>query len=218
MADKMEKVMNLIRKLMEVTTENGATENEAIEASLKAQRLMTKYDIEFSQLEDNAEAIVETEVKTSNDVWRVDLANIIANNFCCKVFGKGNGKHKGTTVVFYGYKRHCEVASAVFSSIYEFGRGRAKLIYKEYSNMGYDPKGIKNQFYIGFLHGVKSALDAQSRQLMIVTPPEVENAYTEKMTGAKRIVRRINYHANREIYDRGYNAGREVATQKAIEN
>lgn len=68
MADKMEKVMNLIKKLMEVTTENGATENEAIEASLKAQRLMAKYDIELSQLEDNAEAIVETEVKTSNDI------------------------------------------------------------------------------------------------------------------------------------------------------
>ena len=45
MADKIEKVMKLINKLLAVTVENGATENEAIEAALKVQKLMAKYDI-----------------------------------------------------------------------------------------------------------------------------------------------------------------------------
>jgi hypothetical protein len=45
----------------------------------------------------------------------------------------------------------------------------------------------------------------------------VEDAYNEKMTGAKKVSRRIKYHADHEIYDRGYNAGREIASQKSIE-
>ena len=212
MADKMEKVMALINKLLSVTTENGATENEAIEASLKVQKLLAKYDIELSEVNESKEAIVDVEIKTSNDVWRIDLAKIVADNFCCKVFGR-NGN-----LAFYGYKRHCEVAKAVFTSIYEFGRAKAKKLYKDYKNAGYDPKGIKNQFYIGFLHGVKSALDAQSRQLAIVIPSEVVESFADIMKGARRCKRTMRYKSNSDVYERGYNAGREIATHKAIEN
>ena len=211
MADKMEKVMELINKLLAVTVENGATENEAIEAALKAQKLMAKYDIELNEINANKESIVETHIKTSNDVWRVDLAIIIANNFCCKVFGSGKN------IVFYGYKRHCEVASAVFTHIYEFGRAKAKKVYKAYKDCGYDPKGIKNQFYIGFLHGVKSALDAQSRQLAIITPTEVQEGYNEIMKTAIHKTRTIHYRDNNDVYAKGYKAGIDAASPKNIE-
>lgn len=212
MADKIEKVMELINKLLSVTTENGATENEAIEASLKVQKLLAKYDIELSDVNKLKEDIVMATVKTSNDLWRIDLANIIADNFCCKVFGLG-----GDTV-FYGYKRHCEVAKAVFISIYEFGRVRAKKLFKDYRNAGLNPKGIKNQFYIGFLNGVKSALDAQTTQLAIVTPQAVIEAYDEIMQGARHVKRSIHYTGDVNVYARGYKAGQEAAAQKTIED
>lgn len=212
MADKIEKVMQLINKLLSVTTENGATENEAIEASLKVQKLLAKYDIELGDVNKSKEDIVMATVKTSNDLWRIDLANIIADNFCCKVFGLGSD------IVFYGYKRHCEVAKAVFISIYEFGRVRAKKLFKDYRNAGLNPKGIKNQFYIGFLNGVKSALDAQTTQLAIVTPQAVTEAYDEMMRGARHVKRSIHYTGDVNVYAKGYKAGQEAATQKTIEN
>ena len=212
MADKIEKVMELINKLLSVTTENGATENEAIEASLKVQKLLAKYDIELGDVNKSKEDIVMATVKTSNDLWRIDLANIVANNFCCKVFGLDSD------IVFYGYKRHCEVAKAVFISIYEFGRARAKKLFKDYRDAGLNPKGIKNQFYIGFLHGVKSALDAQTTQLAIVTPQAVTEAYDELMQGARHVKRSIHYTGDADVYARGYKAGQEAATQKTIEN
>ena len=207
----MTKVKELINKLLAVTVENGATENEVITATLKVQEILAKYDMNMADVQvDEKEDIVREEVDTKKDVWRLDLALIIANNFCCKVF-LSRGR-----IVFYGYKRHCEVAKDVFTTIYNFGRKRASEIYKEYSRQGYDPRGIKNTFYMGFLAGVKNAFDVQSRALMIVVPQEVETAYNHMMVGAKTKVSHMGCRNDDDVYDRGVAAGREVAGQKVI--
>ena len=207
----MTKVKELINKLLAVTVENGATENEVITATLKVQEILARYDMNMADVQVNEkEDIIKEQVDTKKDVWRLDLALIIANNFCCKVF-LSRGR-----IVFYGYKRHCEVAKEVFTTIYNFGRKRASEIYKEYSRRGYDPKGIKNTFYMGFLAGVKNAFDVQSRALMIVVPQEVETAYATMMTGATTKKTNMTYKRNNEVYDRGVAAGREVAGQKVI--
>ena len=208
---KLEKVTELINKLLAVTVENGATENEAIEATLKVQQILAKYDMDMSQVTTKAEKITTNEIKTSNDVWRTRLAKIIADNFCCKIYGAGNN------IVFYGYKRHCETAGKVFETMYNFGRKRAKEIFKEYREAGYDVNGIKNNFYIGYCAGIKNALDAQSRALMIITPPEVVESFNDFTRGFRTIKRNITHSGRREIYNRGYNAGREIASQKNIE-
>lgn len=207
----MTKVRELINKLLAVTVENGATENEVITATLKVQEILAKYDMDIADVQvDETEDIVKEFVETKNDVWRFDLAMIVANNFCCKVFLSGG------RITFYGYKRHCEVAKEVFTTIYNFGRKRASEIYKEYSRMGYDPKGIKNTFYIGFIHGVKNAFDVQSRALMIVVPQEVEKSYADMMRGCTTKKTNMSYKKNNDVYDRGVAAGKEVAGQKVI--
>ena len=208
---KLEKVMNMVSQLLKVTTENGATENEAIEAALKVQKIMAKYDISLSDVECKSDDISEVEVKTSNDTWRIRLAVLIANNFCCKVYGKG------VNICFYGYNRHTAVASEVFKSIYEFGRKRAKEVFKEYRDRGYDVHGIKNTFYLGFCDGVKNALDVQSRALMIITPPEVEEAFHVKMTGCRTKKANMKMARNSNVYAEGYAAGQEVTSHKTID-
>lgn len=208
--EKFEKIRELINKLLAVTVENGATENEAIEATLKVQRLLAKYDMEYADITTTKEGIITEECETSNDLWKNGLAVIVANNFCTKAYLNGNNH-----VIFYGYKRHCETAKEVFIKLYEFGRKRATEIFKEYRNNNYNVKGIKNQFYMGFLDGVKSALEVQSRALMIVTPKEVVEKYNE--LGLLKRKTRITYNKDKTIYNRGYNAGREVASRKEIE-
>ena len=208
--EKFEKVKALINKLLAVTIENGATENEAIEATLKVQRLLAKYDMEYADITTTAEDIITEECETSNDLWKNSLAVIVANNFCTKTYLSCNNH-----VIFYGYKRHCETAREVFIKLYNFGRKRATEIFKEYRNNNYNVKGIKNQFYMGFLDGVKSALEVQSRALMIVTPKEVVEKYNE--LGLQKKKTRITYNKDKTIYNRGYSAGREVASRKEIE-
>lgn len=207
----MNKVKELINKLLAVTSENGATENEVITATLKVQQILAKYDMTMADIgEVNTDEIIEIGVDTSRDLWKYSLATVIADNFCCKVFALDK------KITFYGYRRHCETATEVFNTIYNFGRKRASEIYKEYSRQGYNPKGIKNQFYIGFVAGVKNALEAQSRSLMVIIPEEVKQSYDKKMVGAHTMTTNMTYRKSDEVYDRGVAAGREIAGQKVI--
>lgn len=57
----MEKIIAKIRKLLNMTQENGASENEAIMAALKAQKLMAEYNINIADIEtcDDSMTIIE---------------------------------------------------------------------------------------------------------------------------------------------------------------
>ena len=46
----MEKIIAKIRKLLEMTQENGASENEAMVAALKAQKLMAEYNLNIADI------------------------------------------------------------------------------------------------------------------------------------------------------------------------
>ena len=219
--NKLEKVKELITKLLEVTVENGASENEAVEAALKVQKILAKYDMELADINTAVpEEIIQDEIDIANTNWQKMLAGVIAQNFCVESFTRirrNNVGKKCYSIVFYGYKRHCDVAREVFRSLYEFGNRRGKEIFKEYRSRGYDVTGIKNQFYIGYIRGVKTALEVQSRALMIITPPEVTKSYQEFCIKANmRNTSPIRYTPNKELYDRGVSAGREAASRKEL--
>ena len=167
---KLEKVKELISKLLNVTKENGATDNEVISATLKVQQILAKYDMELSDINtDDVEDIIQDEIDIPNTLWQRTLADVVATNFCVESFTRIRrvGRKKCYSIVFYGYKRHCDVAKEVFKSLYNYGNKRGKEIFQEYRQAGYRVDGVKNQFYIGFCRGVKSALDVQSRALMV---------------------------------------------------
>ena len=218
--EKLAKVKELITKLLNVTAENGATENEVISATLKVQQILAKYDMELSDIDTtNKEEIIEDGIEMPNALWQRMLAGIIAENFCVESFTRITRKNnkKCYITIFYGYKRHCDVAKEVFKSLYEYGNRRGKEIFKEYRERGYNVSGIKNEFYLGFCAGVKSALDVQSRALMIVTPPEVKQSYREYCVKANmKQSAKMNCARNKDIYDRGYDAGRSAASKKEL--
>ena len=217
---KLDKVKELISKLLNVTAENGATENEVISATLKVQQILAKYDMELSDIDtDTKEDIIEDELDVTNTLWQRSLASIVAENFCVESFTRIRrvGRKKCYSIVFYGYKRHCDVAKEVFKSLYAFGERRGKEIFQEYRAAGRDVHGIKNQFYIGYCRGVKSALDVQSRALMIVTPPEVKESYAEFTSACHmKSSSPIRYKPSSDVYERGVAAGRQAASRKEI--
>jgi len=218
---KLAKVKELISKLLNVTKENGATDNEVISATLKVQQILAKYDMELSDINtEDTEEIIQDEVDIANTNWQKMLAGVVAENFCVESFTRIRRNYMGKkcySIVFYGYKRHCDVAREVFKSLFEFGNRRGKEIFKEYREAGRNVHGIKNQFYIGYIRGVKSALDVQSRALMIITPPEVKQSYKEFCIQSQmKKSSPIRYRADEELYERGVNAGREAASRKEI--
>lgn len=180
--NKNEKMIQVIKKLLALS-QNNTSEEEAISAALKAQELMAKYNIEEYQLLEKVECeTIEESIfnfkGTINDCdnhkWKFQLAQIIAKNFRCEVYCSGNH-----IIRFYGYKQDSMVAKEVFGSMYIIGDKLGRRYKEKAKKETGTTKGVYNSFILGFLKGIKEALDKQCTALMIVTPKEVKDSYKE---------------------------------------
>lgn len=214
---KVEKAIEIVRKLLAVVNDKGATEAEAMTAALKAQEIMAKYNINLADVEDESESDSEEIVDFGVDVgkgnkWKYHLAMVIANNFCCRAYCHGS-----QMIFFYGYKKHSEVAKEVFTFLYNTGNRLADRYYAELYNRGESTKGVKNTFLLGYLTGIKSVLEKQCVALALVVPQEVNKAYDEKMRGCGRKKTTMTTSDDRRAFERGVNEGRNVANARSIE-
>ena len=132
----MEKILTKVRNLLDLAN-NNPNENEAMAAALKAQELMAKYNIDTSTLKsDESEKELHESVyydtgKHEMKKWKHNLAQIIAKNFCCKVYYMGR-----KDVVFYGFKKDSEIAVEVFKFLYEMGNKFAVRYYNKCKKEG----------------------------------------------------------------------------------
>lgn len=212
---KVEKAIEIVKKLLATANDKGASENEAMTAALKAQEIMAKYDIQMVDVEGDtsSDEIVESIVEVGNgNKWKFQIANIVANNFCCKVYCMGTSR-----IVFYGYKKHADITREVFTYLFNTGNKLADRCYAEYYYKGEPTKGVKNTFLLGYCLGIKDVLEKQCTALAIVTPKEVVEAYNEKMEGATTRKTTLKTSYNRDAYEKGIAQGRSVANSRAIE-
>lgn len=210
-----ERAIDLIQKLLATATDKGASENEAMIAALRAQELMAKYNVQITEInnEGDKDEIVKTGFETgTGNKWKYNLAHVIADNFCCKCYWIGREK-----VVFYGYKRHAGVAAEVFKFLFNTGNRLATNYYMRVRNAGINTNGVKNTWLIGFTLGIKSVLEKQCTALMLVTPKEVEESFTDFTKGCRTISNKITRRYDAEIEDDGYKTGRNVAQARYIE-
>ena len=211
----MEKVIEKIRKLLAMTEENGASENEAMIAALKAQKLMAEYNLTVADIDDkDAEnEIVEVGIDAGTKYkWKYRLANIIAVNFCCKVYVVNKRE-----IVFYGYKNHADIAGEVFSFLFNTGIKLSCNYYYRCMKEGRETVGVKNTFLNGFCDGIKEVLGQQCRALMLVTPKDVEESFAEKMKGTTSLKATMKISRDAQAYDDGKLEGRFVANARSLE-
>ena len=217
-AEKLEKMLDRVRKLLALAG-NNPSEEEAISASLKAQELIAKYDLDLTELDKVELEIGTSEFYTGIDKsWKYGLSSVVANNFrcCCYWVGK-------RTVVFYGYLQDTQVAKLTFEYLFKVGeKGARKARRESYKKYGTET-GIYFSYTRGFIQGVKSALEAQCTALMIVTPPEVKEQYEEYKI-EKNMKTQGNYRDGSEngtsmrAYNRGFSDGRTAGGSRNIES
>ena len=218
--NKQEKMIEVVKKLMALS-QNNPSQEEALSAALKAQELMAKYNISEAQL---GEKLDSTTINSSsfnfkgnindcdNHKWKYNLAHIVANNFRCEVYVTGSH-----IINFFGYEQDAKVAVEVFGTLYKIGdrlgrreRERAKKLYKTVS-------GVYNSFILGFLKGLEEALEKQCTALMIVTPKEVKEQFTDmtaRWTKKASKVQVSNYSAN--AYNNGVVEGHNAVEQRQL--
>lgn len=211
----MEKIIEKIRKLLEMTEENGASENEAMVAALKAQKLMAEYNITIADIDtkQSGQSIVEESFNCGKgDKWKFRLANIIARNFCCTVYFINK-----THVVFYGYEKDAKIAVDVFKFLFNTGNKLADRCYYDYYKRGENTRGVKNAYLIGFCEGINEVLGKQCTALMIVVPKEVKESFEEKSKSWNVIQSNLTRANDGRAYEKGRTDGRSTANARSIE-
>ena len=220
-----EKIISKIKKVLELSRNNPSKE-EATAAAALAQKLMAEYHLELADIEDinNEEEIYEVQVECGKgNKWKYALAGIVAKNFRCKHFYYGK-----ETVIFYGYKTDAEIAAMTFEFLFKFGNKNATNFYQKERNIRmkqygfFNGDGIKNAYLIGYLEGIQEVLQRQCTALMIITPQEIEDKYSERIKGFNKMK---NSGLRRRIDELGNNAreegkavGRSIANSRSIEN
>lgn len=211
----MEKIIEKIRKLLAMTEENGCSENEAMIAALKAQKLMAEYNLSIADVdtETSKQTIKEHEFYCGKgDKWKYRLASVIARNFCCKTYFLNK-----TTIVFYGYEKDAKIATDVFKFLFNTGNKLADKCYYEYYKNGKNTRGVKNAYLAGFVKGIDEILGKQCTALMIVVPKEVSESYDKMTEGWSPINSSLRISNDGRAYEQGRTDGRNTANSRSIE-
>lgn len=210
---KREQIIEKIKKIMALA-QNNPNENEALAATLKAQKMMAEFHVEEKDLGDDVtesnidEMIVKLSGKTQK--WRIALAQTLAKNFRCRLYLiDGN-------VTFYGYVEDIQICSEVFRSLYVIGSKLSDKAKREARKQYGTASGVRNAFCLGFVAGIKKELEKQCTALMVITPKEVNESFEEKTKHMKSKSASIKANTNSSAYNEGYQAGRDAMQAKKI--
>lgn len=201
-----EQAIEKVRKLLNMTTKNGATEGEVQNALAMAQRLMVKFDIEMDSIEDKPEddvvdEVLEEKTKTVSSNRTILVASL-SEHYRCKVY-KSYDRIRiiGTPTDVKIFKEVIEFAYSMF----------IKLAAKWIEDLPRTEKTkAKNSYLLGFVKGIKRALEDNESEyaLVIVVPEKVQEAYDGKnLTRSKPFQKSFDH--GMASYNRGYSDGYE---------
>lgn len=221
-----EKMLNKISNLLDLAN-NNPNEHEAAAASVKAQELMAKYHIQLADLPDGERP--NEEIKTSCSItkgnylkWRIFLAQVIADNFCCKTYqsqAHDENLNWCQCIMFYGHESDTKIAARTFDYLFKLGNKFADRYYNTYKKEGRPTRGIANYYLMGFVRGIKTVLEKQSTELMIVTPKDVEESFEDMTQSWKKSSISLSVNKSDErAYKEGQRDGKAAIEQTALES
>jgi hypothetical protein len=127
-----DKVMDRVRKMLNLANNAAASEGERDNALRMAHNILAKHNMTMSQVDLDGGKPVEgrehTVVKVKNKMWMTQVANSVAKLFFCNVFM--SKRHDGIDLTFIGRQSNVatakEMAIYVIESIRKEGQRRAK--------------------------------------------------------------------------------------------
>ena len=215
--EKRAKMIEKIKKVLKLAQDNPSME-EGLAAALQAQKLMHKYNIhkdevELEEIRDEITSVFSNQKHDSHlKAWRKNLAAIVARNFRCKCYMRGQD------VVFRGYKADAEIALDVYMNLYNICHKLGVQLKKKEKEETGTGKGVQNSFAIGFLKGVEEGLGEQCKALMIIVPKEVEEEFEEFSKNFKTSRGMAVNNIDGRIYEKGRREGKAAVKARQLEN
>lgn len=225
-----EKAMDKIKKLLALSGSDN--DHESHVALAMAQKLMMEFKIQEKELAEGEEKKCVTKktafyfTRGNVNTYVSDLADIIADNFCCVNFFTTRKGIRKNFISFMGLEDDvalCEEAMITAMNAISEGCNRAwKEIKKKY-DLSYIPAGIWNPAMTGYIRGYLTGLSDifeeqkaahQEWGLVLVVPPEAEEfrANLESITLNRPDDISYNY------YNEGYEDGKKFNMNKKINN
>lgn len=208
----MNHMLEKVRKLLALAG-NNPSENEAKAAALKAQELIAKYNLDLSQ--DSGEKVnyklVEA-IHSNNEGYRKPLAAAIAENFRCKPVMVGN------KVNFFGREGDAEACTELFNYLYRVSHNIGLKLERQARKEGRNTHGVANSYWTGFIVGLKGAMGAQSKALVIVVPEDVKQEFDKEFPNIRKGsggVRHTGFDG--DAYKRGHEDGRNSMGRRQLE-
>ena len=212
----MNKMAEKIQNLLNKTTENGASEAEAKNALLMAQKLMAKYNIELSQLSGDKEFRYSLEQTTVKPNPRNNkLGNIIANSFAVKgIICSGRW-------CFFGREADAKAAASAMAYIHRVLEAGIRHICQEHG-LNSSERGAANYYNpysLGFISGLGEAMAEQTKVLRIVTPEDVKQKFGEKFPNlGKYRAKGMQYsELDLDAYAKGHEDGKSAMNKRSLE-
>lgn len=209
-----ENILNKVKKLFALAG-NNSSEEEARQATLKAQELMVKHNIDMAEVDDvdldKSEEITEVGVDVGPKKWKYTLAHIVADNFRCRFFMRGK-EH----FIFYGHETDARISAETFKFLFNMGNKLGnKLAREARAKYGY-ADNVYNSCVMGFCAGLKEVLGEQSVALMVVMPEDVKDAYEERTKGFRVCRTNAPRAYNGAAFETGRAEGRSAMGRKRI--
>ena len=211
----LNKMAEKIQHLLDKTVANGATEAEAEQALLMAQKLMAKYNIAEGDIGSGEHITYSLEsCKVKVNPRSKTMCLIIADSFAVKVI------IHDSRICFFGRSANAVAAKSALEFAHKvMERGMTKAC----RNHGLEPSQagaslIYNAYAVGFLNGLKEAMDAQTVALAVVVPEDVNNKFAEKFPHLRKARnstwKRGRYDAE---YNQGHSDGGQVMNKRSLE-
>ena len=157
-----------IRKLMEFSVENGATESEVENAIKLAQRLMLKHNLDKADIEITVEDVSELDIPctwkkgTESKLFLHDLLRVIADSLNCRVI-RMNANTPSAAYRIVGLTEDREMANQIFHSVLPQVRNLTKARYKE-SDKTLSIVKFTISYQTGFVAGLGLKLKADKEE------------------------------------------------------
>lgn len=180
-----EQVLAKVKKLLNMTSENGATEGEIMNSMKIAQKLMAEYHLSSSELDDEKVDVTDYEIEektTGVGVHRLNLAATLAKHYRVMLYTQIRASKKRMHVI--GVPEDV----AIFNEVFEFSFKMFLKFSKIYMNKyPHEMRAkIKNSYLLGWVSGTEEALtNNEAQYALVLVRPKVVDEYVEKNLNLK---------------------------------
>ena len=208
-----QKIINKVKGLLDIAKDSNQDE-ETQTAFLLAQKLMVKYGIKKSSIQDQQRpveyGVLERCQKLS--LLKQRLANVIADNF--KVLFVRTGSfypNKHFQYNFYGYSNDVELAKNIYFLAVKIIQYRTK----KYLNNYYLKTGVarnrkltaflKRNYIHGFIIGLETRLNDQTKKYDLMVKPDKE--LFKRLGPARSKNTKVSYNYKSKSFKKGFTDG-----------